>query len=66
MNEIDQEEFLSRFKAGEYIQLTVLVKTKDFPKFIKAAELSGVDLAIMPNVNKEELELLSKETGDAQ
>tara|TARA_Y100000034_G_scaffold137007_1_gene218332 strand:+ start:7335 stop:7535 length:201 start_codon:yes stop_codon:yes gene_type:complete len=44
----EEMEFLKSFKAGEYLQLTILVDTVDYPKLKKVLEGAGIKLAILP------------------
>lgn len=44
----EEKKFLSTFKAGEYCQLTTLVKIKDLKEFILKIQEIGIDMAILP------------------
>lgn len=46
----EEQEFLAKnFKAGEYSQVTVLVKNGDLDKMIAALTNANLTLAIMPS-----------------
>lgn len=38
------------FKAGDYVAMTILVKNAEFDKFLTYLKVSGLTLAVMPNV----------------
>jgi len=48
-----EKKLLESFKAGEYAQITILVKLKDMDKFLAHMKQAKMDLAIMPRAKVE-------------
>jgi hypothetical protein len=50
LDDSNHKEFLESFEPGEFLQLTVLVKTSEFKNFIDALKEAEVQAAVMPHL----------------